>query len=68
MESFNLNIQLNEEQKKYREECITFCMNDSFVLNFLEENDDAILGKIVNYKRLSFKDSFFLQIRRKNVR
>ena len=39
MESFNLNIQLNEEQKKYREECITFCMNDSFVLKFLEEND-----------------------------
>lgn len=39
MEGFNINIQLNDEQKKYKEECITFCMNNSFVLKFLEEND-----------------------------
>lgn len=39
MESLNLKIELNDEQKKYKEECITFCMNNSYVLDFLEKND-----------------------------
>lgn len=39
MESLNVNIKLNDEQQKYREECIAFCMNDSFVTAFLDEND-----------------------------
>ena len=39
MESMNFNLELTEEQKKYREECISFCMNNSYVLNFLLENN-----------------------------
>ena len=38
MESLNFNLELTEEQRKYRDECIAFCMNNSSVLNFLTEN------------------------------
>ena len=39
MENFKFNLELTEEQKKYREECISFCLNNSYVLTFLSEND-----------------------------
>ena len=39
METMNFNLELTDEQKKYREECISFCMNNSHVLNFLFDND-----------------------------
>ncbi|MGN1343354.1 MAG: ATP-binding protein [Traorella sp.] len=39
MESLKFDFELNEEQKKYREDCISFCLNDSYVLSFLHEHN-----------------------------
>ena len=38
MEEVNWKIQLNEEQLKYRKECIDSCMHNEFVQDFLKKN------------------------------
>lgn len=39
MESIKWDIELNEQQKEYRRQCIAFCKQDPDVLRFLEEHD-----------------------------
>lgn len=39
MEEMKLKIQLNDEQKKYRQKCIDFCLDNEYVKQFLKENN-----------------------------